>query len=96
VKLLHDQGQIASPQIGINFEYDSDRTTSSRVTFGYFDEAEIQGGLDGMNYYESAGNDGLWALNMDDLKFDNKDLASRPGAKRAILDSVNFPILLPS
>lgn len=63
----------------------------SIITFGYFASSHIQGGEEGLNWYPNLGTDS-WMVMLDDLMFNGQDLQTRPGAKKAHIDSAGMYI----
>ena len=65
---LFESQQIEQPRIGINYENPLYEDKVSTITFGYLDEAHIQGGEDAMNWYPNQGNSS-WMVMLDDLMY---------------------------
>lgn len=68
VQRLYDQGAIKQRVVGLNFENPDDTDQASTVTFGELDYNQIEGGVDGLNYYNNLGVD-KWGLLMDDFLY---------------------------
>lgn len=64
----------------------------STITFGHFDYSQIEGGKEGMRYYENQGIS-EWSVVMDDVMYGAKDIEGRSRTpKISIIDSGNTTI----
>jgi hypothetical protein len=87
---LHNQGQIEKMIVGLNFEDPANKQAVSSVTFGYWDENHIQGGLDSLDWYQNIGNQ-EWGVLLADLIYNGEELHTR-GGMLALIDSANNSI----
>ena len=86
--------QIDSMRVGLNYENNLEKDRASTITFGYYDLSNVKNGEDGLNWYLNVG-DASWAVWLDDIKLDGKDIQTRAGAKVAHIDSANLFIQMP-
>jgi len=86
---LFNQKQIDSMKVGLNYENNLDKDRASTITFGFYDLNNVKNGEEGLNWYLNVGADS-WAVWLDDIKLDGKDIQTRPGAKVAHIDSANL------
>jgi len=56
---------------------------------------EVEGGIDGLNYYSNLAI-GKWGLLMDDFLYNSVDMTGDHQAKLALIDSGNFSIQIPA
>lgn len=62
---------------------------------GYFDYSQIIGGEEGFNYYANLGL-GVWAVLMQNVKYDHEGLTETSLGRMAIIDSGNTSIQIPA
>ena len=91
IEQLYRQGVIANRAIGLNFENPLDTNQKSRISIGQIDYNEIEGGIDGLNYYSNRAVE-KWGLEMDDFLYNDVDMTSNTGAKIGLIDSGNTSI----
>ena len=88
---LYYQGVIRNRVVGLNLENPLDTDQKSRISIGQIDYNEVEGGVDGLNYYSNRAV-GKWGLQMDDFLYDDVDMTSLSGAKIGLIDSGNTTI----
>mmetsp|Transcript_18435 Transcript_18435/g.31531 ORF Transcript_18435/g.31531 Transcript_18435/m.31531 type:complete len:136 (+) Transcript_18435:464-871(+) len=87
VQALYDQGVIQNKIVGLNFENPEDNDQVSRVSFGEINYNEVEGGRDGLNYYQNLAID-KWGVYMDDILYNDVDISTGAGGgKIALIDS---------
>ena len=95
IRSLFFQGQILEQRIGLNIEDPNDVRQISTITVGYFDYDQIIGGEDGFNYYANLGLQ-VWAILMQNVKYDHFGLTENSLGRMAILDTGNTSIQIPN
>lgn len=58
-------------KVGLNYENPNDKSAVSTITFGDWDMNQVEGGEDGLNYYNNTATD-MWAVELEDLRYDEK------------------------
>lgn len=92
IEMLYEQGVINSRVIGLNLENPLDTNQKSRISIGAIDYNEVEGGANGLNYYNNRAV-GKWGLQMDDFLYDDKDMVKGlSGAKIGLIDTGNTSI----
>ena len=86
---------IKNRVVGINLENPLDTDQKSRISIGQIDYNEVEGGVDGLNYYNNRAV-GKWGLEMDDFLYDDIDMTRNAGAKICLIDSGNSSIQVPN
>jgi hypothetical protein len=95
VKALKAAGKIEDEIVSFNYENPEDRDQRSQVQIGGISYAEIEGGADGLNYYNNLAI-GKWGLMMDDFLYNDVDVTGDHKAKIALIDSGNTSIQIPN
>ena len=83
---LYADKNITKMKVGLNFENPAHKGRVSTITFGYYDEDHIHDGEAGLNYFANKGTDN-WSINLDDLRFNGKELQPVKSTKLAHIDS---------
>ena len=91
---LYAQGEVEELKVGLNYENPADSSSVSTVSFGEWAFDQVHGGEEGLNYYPNAATS-HWAVMMDDVSYDDKDIQGAVGGKIALIDSGNTSIQLP-
>ena len=95
IEMLQSQGVIKNKVVGINLENPLDTNQKSRISIGQIDYNEVEGGVNGLNYYNNRAV-GKWGLQMDDFLYDDIDMTALAGAKIGLIDSGNTSIQVPN
>jgi len=77
--------------VGINYENPSDVSQRSQISIGGINIKEVEGGYDGINYYNNLAI-GKWGLLMDDFLYNDIDMTGDHSAKLGLIDSGNTSI----
>ena len=95
VHMLHHQGVIDAPKVGLNFEDPMSPDLVSSISFGYFDEKSVRYGRRGMNWYPNVGTD-TWAMAITESPtYDGIEIANDKSKRHAHIDTAGNHLVVP-
>ena len=78
IEQLYKGGEIEKMLVGLNFEDPANRQAVSTITFGYWDESNIEGGEEALDYYPNIGHE-QWGVVLSSMSYGGEELRTRGG-----------------